>query len=158
MYKIMGSDQREYGPVTSESVREWIAQGRANAQTLAAFEGAPWKPLATFPEFADALRSTVPPPIASAPHASYASQTQKTNTTAVAGLVLSILGLCCLPFSILGVVLCIAGLLQMRKNPLTYSTNIAIPIAGIVIGVFSIGLTIVAYSTGAFEEMLKRLR
>ena len=59
MYKIVGGDQREYGPVTSDQVREWISTGRANAQTLASFEGAPWKPLSTFPEFADALRTAV---------------------------------------------------------------------------------------------------
>ena len=59
MYKIVGGDQREYGPVTSDQIREWIATGRANAQSLASFEGAPWKPLSTYPEFADALRTVV---------------------------------------------------------------------------------------------------
>ena len=61
MYKIMGSDRKEYGPVASAEVRDWIAQGRANAQTLASFEGSPLKPLATFPEFADVLRAAAPP-------------------------------------------------------------------------------------------------
>src|SRR6185369_16629332 len=64
VYKIVGADQREYGPITSDQIREWIAQGRANGQTLASFEGSPWKPLSTYPEFADALRTVVPPPVA----------------------------------------------------------------------------------------------
>ncbi len=33
MYKIIGADGKEYGPVTSEQVRQWITEGRANAQT-----------------------------------------------------------------------------------------------------------------------------
>jgi TM2 domain-containing membrane protein YozV len=59
MYKIIGGDGRPYGPITIEQVRQWIAEGRANAQTLAQLDGmADWKPLGTFPEFA----GTFPPP------------------------------------------------------------------------------------------------
>jgi hypothetical protein len=58
MYKIIGADQREYGPVTAEQLRQWIAEGRMNGQTLAQAEGATeWKPLSAFPEFAEALRA-----------------------------------------------------------------------------------------------------
>ena len=54
MYKIIGADDREYGPVTGEQLRQWIADGRANAQTKAQAEGSTeWRPLSTFPEFAD---------------------------------------------------------------------------------------------------------
>jgi hypothetical protein len=64
MYKILGSDQKEYGPVTAEQVREWVAQRRANAQTLIQTEGATeWKPLGAFPEFAASL--SAPPAFAS---------------------------------------------------------------------------------------------
>src|SRR3989442_148035 len=68
MYKIIGADQREYGPVPVEQVRKWIAEGRANAQTKACSEGSSeWKTLAGFPEFADLLRAKsavaqLPPP------------------------------------------------------------------------------------------------
>lgn len=56
MYKIIGADQKEYGPVTSDQIRQWIAEGRANAQTLVQAEGGPdWKPLSAIPEFAEAL-------------------------------------------------------------------------------------------------------
>jgi hypothetical protein len=58
MYKIIGADQREYGPVPVEQVRKWLAEGRANAQTKAWSEdGSEWKTLADFPEFADALQA-----------------------------------------------------------------------------------------------------
>lgn len=53
MYKIIGADQSEYGPVSEEQVRDWIVQGRANGATLAQAEGSSdWKPLSSFPEFA----------------------------------------------------------------------------------------------------------
>ena|SRR5438093_207040 len=57
MYKIIGADQKEYGPVTVDELRKWITEGRANGQTLACIEGGAWKPLSTFPEAAEALRA-----------------------------------------------------------------------------------------------------
>ena len=62
MYKILGGDRQEYGPATAEQVREWIAQRRANAQTMVQPEGSTeWKPLSTCPEFAAALAAPPPP-------------------------------------------------------------------------------------------------
>jgi hypothetical protein len=68
MYKIIGADQKEYGPVTSDQIRQWIADQRANAQTKARAEGEQeWKTLAEFPEFAPALGlspgATFAPPV-----------------------------------------------------------------------------------------------
>ncbi len=55
-YKIIGGDQKEYGPVSAEELRQWIAEGRLNSQSLALVEHtSEWKPLALFPEFGDAL-------------------------------------------------------------------------------------------------------
>lgn len=68
MYKIKGQDQREYGPVDAAQVRQWISQGRVDAQTLAQIEGASeWRSLGSFPDFAAAIapppiRPTTPPP------------------------------------------------------------------------------------------------
>ncbi len=51
MYTIIGGDGREYGPVSVEQVRSWIAGGRANLQTKARAEGTEeWKTVADFPE------------------------------------------------------------------------------------------------------------
>ena len=67
MYKIIGVDGRQYGPVGADQIRTWITENRVGAQSLVQSEGAPdWKPLNTFPEFADAL-SAKAPPTASAP-------------------------------------------------------------------------------------------
>ncbi len=40
MYKIVGADGREYGPISLEQLRQWIAEGRANALTRVLPEGA----------------------------------------------------------------------------------------------------------------------
>jgi hypothetical protein len=53
MYKIIGANQVEYGPVSADQLRQWITEGRVNAQTLVQPEGATdWRPLSQFPEFA----------------------------------------------------------------------------------------------------------
>ncbi|EEF58481.1 GYF domain-containing protein [Pedosphaera parvula] len=62
MYKIIGADQKEYGPVSAAEIREWIAEGRANGQTLAQGPGAiDWKPLHLYSEFSDVLNPAPPP-------------------------------------------------------------------------------------------------
>jgi hypothetical protein len=68
MYLIIGADGQQYGPVTAEQLRQWIAEGRANAETRTRAEGSTeWKPLSEFAEFAEALAATkqpvgMPPP------------------------------------------------------------------------------------------------
>ncbi len=63
MYKIIGGDGREYGPVSVAQILQWIAQNRAAAQTLIQPEGAAdWVPLGSLPEFAAALGTGAQPP------------------------------------------------------------------------------------------------
>ncbi len=67
MYKIIGADGQQYGPVSAEQIRRWIAENRVNAQTLIQAEGAQeWKPLSLFPEFAPEVKAT-PPPVTPVP-------------------------------------------------------------------------------------------
>lgn len=66
MYKIIGGDQKEYGPVTADQLRQWISEGRVSGQTSVWSEAAPgWKPLSAFPDLAALLPSQ--PPVAGAP-------------------------------------------------------------------------------------------
>jgi hypothetical protein len=56
MYRIIGGDQKPYGPVSADEIRKWIAEGRLNQQSLALPEGGQeWKSLGTFPEFQSAF-------------------------------------------------------------------------------------------------------
>ena len=53
MYIIIGGDGKEYGPISADDVRQWIAEGRLNEQTLVKAKGdAQFRPLEKFPEFA----------------------------------------------------------------------------------------------------------
>jgi hypothetical protein len=55
-YTIIGGDGKQYGPITGDDLRKWISEGRLNAQSLAkADSDAEFRPLATFPELADAF-------------------------------------------------------------------------------------------------------
>ncbi len=65
-YSIIGGDGKEYSSVLGEDLRRWIAEGRLSAQSLAKAESdAEFRPLSTFPEFADAFAP--PPEAAGAP-------------------------------------------------------------------------------------------
>jgi hypothetical protein len=56
MYKIIGADQKEYGPVTGDQIRQWIAESRVNAQTrVRAADSQEWQLLSAIPEFASAF-------------------------------------------------------------------------------------------------------
>lgn len=70
MYKIIGADGQQYGPVSSGQIRQWMAENRVRADTLAQAEGAAdWKPLGSFPEFADvhSVPPTMTPPVGTYP-------------------------------------------------------------------------------------------
>jgi len=62
MFRIIGGDNKQYGPASADEVREWIRLGRAGAQTQAQRDGeTEWKSLSSFPEFADAFAGATPP-------------------------------------------------------------------------------------------------
>jgi len=61
MYKIIGADGKEYGPITLEQLRQWMAQGRVNLQTQILPDGASqWITVAELPEFAAAPPEPLP--------------------------------------------------------------------------------------------------
>jgi len=137
MYRILGADGREYGPVPAEQLRRWITEGRANAATQTRPDGVTgWKPLAHFPEFSLLFAAAPTPPPLYVP-------VRKTNSFAVTGLVLGILsitgGLCCygLPFNILGLVFSIIGLTQIQNHPETYDGK-GMAIAGLVLSLLGL--------------------
>ena len=39
MFKIRGGDGNEYGPVSADTLRAWVAQGRAKAPVRISFAG-----------------------------------------------------------------------------------------------------------------------
>ena len=65
MFHIIGGDGKEYGPVTVEQIRAWIAAGRANLETKAKALGTDeWRRVGDFGEFTSTDGA---PPVISAP-------------------------------------------------------------------------------------------
>ena len=53
MYKILGGDGKEYGPISADVLRQWITEGRANAQSQVQVVGSnAWVSLGQVAEFA----------------------------------------------------------------------------------------------------------
>ncbi|MFO1514544.1 MAG: DUF4190 domain-containing protein [Verrucomicrobiota bacterium] len=114
MYKIIGADGKEYGPITANQLRQWISQGRASAATKVKLETDPdWQTLGSLPEFAEALSlppslpniSAGPPPPA------------RTSRLAITSLMLGILGIfSCGITAVVGLVLGIVSLVQISKS------------------------------------------
>lgn len=153
MYRIIGADGRQYGPVSDERLRQWIAEGRANAQTQTFAEGAAeWRLLGTVPEFAGHFAATIPPTIRPP-----SDTIRKTNSSAIAGLVFGILAfLCCckMLFGPLGVIFSLIGLSQINQHPESYEGR-GLAIAGLVLSILSlllgIILLLIALASGNFH-------
>lgn len=146
MYRIIGADGKEYGPVTAEQLRQWITEGRANADTRVLPEGmSDWKRAADIPEFSllfMAAGSRHIPVSASFPSA------PRTNGLATTSLVMGIIamtfGLCCcygLPFNVLGIIFALVAIGQINDNPHLYEGK-GVAIAGLVICLLSLALAI----------------
>ena len=147
MYKILGADQKEYGPVSAEVVRQWIAERRANAQTRIQLEGtAEWKPLSEFPEFQDALAMGAPPPNLPGPPPPPAAMPAmtappKTSGLAIASLVMGILGFCTGITSVVGLILGTMALLKISNSQGKLGGK-GLAIAGLVISGLVVSMTV----------------
>lgn len=154
MYRIIGADGREYGPISADQLRQWIAENRANASTRVLVEGTTeWKSLGSVPEFSAQFGATTPRtaiPSAPAPFPTATVFVPKTSGFAVAGMVLGIfsltIGLCCccygMPFNILGLIFSGIALAQINSNPGRY-TGKGIAITGIVLCVISVFISLI---------------
>jgi TM2 domain-containing membrane protein YozV len=93
MFKVTGSDGRQYGPATAEDIRRWIAENRVTAQTLLLAEGTTeWKPLGAFAEFALESKTT-PPPIVAPPPTAASSRANNKVAAGICGILLGHLGI-----------------------------------------------------------------
>ena len=116
MYRVLGADSKEYGPVSGDVLRQWISEGRANAQTQVKPDGATqWQTLASVPEFEPAFAAAAgaapTQPLAGAPGPG------KTSVLAITSLVLGILGLfTCGVTSLVGLILGIVALVKVSRS------------------------------------------
>ena len=154
MYTISDQNNELHGPVDEETIRQWIAEGRVDAQTLIQKNessslygrGEDFQTAASFPEFVDAVSGGGPPPIGStvSPHQ---LPTQGTNGMAITGMVIGILSIVSiypclgLPFNILGTIFSYVALGQIKKNPQQDGHGMAV--AGMVCSLISLGLALI---------------
>lgn len=154
MYKILGGDGQEYGPVTAATVREWILQGRASGATQVRREdSAAWQPLSSVPELAAFLPAAAVPIAAVTP----------TNPLAIWSLVLGILGFFCGITGPVGLVLGWVARKQIRAAQ-PPQEGAALALAGMITGGLStlfilayVGVMVVAFRHG-FESSFSQSR
>lgn len=132
MYKVIGTDQKEYGPVTVEQVKQWITEGRLNAHSKIKPENGDWQTVAALPEFASSLsgRTGSPPP--AVPPA--AGEPSRTSGMAIASLVLAVLGFCGVT-AVVGLILGIVSLRAIERSKGRLSGR-GLAIAGICVSAF----------------------
>jgi TM2 domain-containing membrane protein YozV len=123
-------DGQQYGPVSAEEIRRWIADKRVNAQTLVQMEGAQeWKPLGSFSEFASELKA-VPPPIVPPPSAA-ASRASNKIPAGICGILLGSLGIHKFILGYTG-----AGLVMLLATVLTCGiAGVVLHIIGLIEGI-----------------------
>jgi hypothetical protein len=128
MYKVLGSDGNEYGPVSTEQVKKWIAEHRVEKKTPVIPEGgADWVFLDSLPEFATAFMppSSGTPPIPPFAGASKSADGLNTiipykNARALAAYYLGVFSVIPPVGALLGIpalVLGLSGLRFRRQNP-----------------------------------------
>ena len=107
MYKIIGADGKEYGPIDLAQLRQWVAQGRINGETKVRAETeTDWQPLRTVPALAEIFNV---PPQFTAP-----TTAPRTSGLAITSLVLGVLGFfSCGLTAVFGLICGIIGLLAL---------------------------------------------
>jgi len=148
MYKIIGTDGKEYGPADAGHVRQWIRQHRVEARTPVFVTGSPeWTYLGLLPEFAADLPMSAPPPLTgSGPAVIVPGTPPPSSSLATAGLVcggLSITLCCCcggLPFNLLGLVFSVIALVQISEQPGRYGGRDQ-AILGLIFSILGLMLT-----------------
>jgi hypothetical protein len=173
MYRIIGTDQKEYGPVSRETILQWISEGRATVQSWVRAEGTSgWRRLGSLPEFVAAFSGNQPaltdrPPVAACRPVVPVVAVRRTNPLATASLIMGLLavtcGCCCcygFPFNLLGVLFAALALTQIHRAPEVESGR-ELAIAGLVLCLVSLGLSVVMglfSALAAWPELAREMR
>ena len=118
MFKIIGGDGKEYGPIPVETLRDWLRQGRVNGGTRVLAEGATnWVELRTLAEFRTDQIVEQPPRLGPAPAVAPVGEGGTSSGMAMASLVLGILGFLTLGItSLVGLILGIMALVRINSS------------------------------------------
>ena len=148
-YRIIGVDLREYGPVETEEIREWIHEGRGDANTLVCdVDDKQWVKLCDLMEVVDAL----PQKPTDGPQA----------TIRINYLVAAILCtlFCCLPFGIAGILFAAQANSKAKQGDIHGATAAASKAKLMCILSFVLGLISLMwfFSSGEFNRILQEMQ
>ena len=160
MFTIIGGDGKEYGPVTLEQLRSWMAGGRANLETQAKRVGEEqWRRLGDFPEFSQSGAPQPPAaPVVAATEGPAAGQVNVDPQAYAAELIAR-----AAPLDIAGCLERSWNLLKANFWPLVGATFVSlvvmvianmIPIVGLFVGVLLTGV----FYGGLYLYYLKTIR
>jgi hypothetical protein len=123
MFKLIGGDGKEYGPIPADTLRDWLRQGRVNGSTRVLPEGAAdWVELRALQDFQADLAAERPPlprptdtttAAAAAPTVAVAGEKVPRSGLATASLVLGILGF--LTFGVTALIGLVLGIVALVK-------------------------------------------
>ncbi len=144
MYRVIGKDGREYGPIEREELRRWIFEHRVIETSLVKAEGSDvWVPIGKAPEFAEFFGGGSSAPKAAIPPSSsarFSESLRGTHPLCIWGFCFSIAScaICCfgLPLGVVGFILSLLGLIAVVKNPMYKGKMFAI--IGIIISLLVI--------------------
>jgi hypothetical protein len=163
MYKIIGADQKEYGPVSADQLRQWVGEGRVNGQTrVQAADATDWKAMSDVPEFAGLFPPPSRTPAPVVPIRLLPAQPVNSQM-AVWALITGIISLlCCCGWFLVAptaIVLGAVALSQLKSHPELTGSGFAI--AGIVMGVVAIliwgGLYVLAMFSPQFTQSFQNM-
>lgn len=136
MYKIIGADGKEYGPVALDQLRLWIAEGRVNAQSRIRREGEiEFKFASEVPEVAALLAAGASAPAIIAPLVAFEPEKGLATTS----LVLGVLAMLCFG-PITGIPAIICGHIarsRAKRLPAQYG-GAGAALAGLILGYLSL--------------------
>jgi hypothetical protein len=127
MFKILGPDGKELGPINADTLRQWVGEGKVDLTTLVRREDVTeWTPLAQIPEVTGPRpnpSATSPPPLpppplvplsrAGAPPSDRPRVRQRTSGLAIAAFVLSFLASCTVGLSAIASL--VVGFMALRQ-------------------------------------------
>ncbi len=150
LYRVIGGDGKQYGPVTLEQLKTWVAENRFNAQSQIREEGSfAWKSASEFPEVAEILG--IPPSAPVLPEfpggTAEVAGTQPSQGLAIASLVLGIVSVAAVICGglLAGIAAIICGHIafnRAKRSPARYGGS-GMAMAGFILGYVSLALSLV---------------
>lgn len=159
MFIVRGADQKEYGPVSVDQIRQWIAERRLiGSSEIRRADVTEWQTIAALPDFAEALGAarTADAGMPVAP----ATVMPRTSGMAITGMIFGVLAMtvgliCCAPlFSVPGLMFSAIALSQINRNP-QVQLGKGLAVAGLVLSTLAL---LISLGLGLFGGALDFLR